>query len=633
MNRREVASKFSKYIQTEGNASMEQICKSGSSEFQLQVQQQFLKDWMKQNKAFKYLMLYHDIGSGKTCTSITMAEQYLKTHKNGSVLVILPARLRTNFYDELVSSCSTLTKDQVNERYQVWSFERFRKEALSQPDIRAWAREFTKEKFVIFDEVHNMLAYTYKKTHFEHMLETGTLIKTEIPKGIYPMLLKTFAWNAHASAKFLLLSATPVYDNITQFYELASLINDGDVPAGSLEDMIELFRGKISYFPGTSKRAYPKVEYTVEVLKPSKRHQELFGMLESGEEKDSFMTRSRQLGIVYMPKPDPFKVTKAKLAHILDKKLLKEHSPKVAKMIDYIKKLPGKHLCYCSFVKLGIDFISQVLEKQLGFVNYKDVLSGKKDHKDFKVYACWDGRSADGYKQLVKSRVNNKDNLDGKMIRVVLGSPAMKEGVSIKHVQHMHILDPVWNQSGQNQIEGRAVRFCSHVDIPAKDPVLKRQVNIHLYQLTSEESVTSDMEMYMQIIPKKYKLVQQAENALKKVAIDYHLFKGLYTTSSSPVFKGKGKSPIAVQSDLHITKKSRYQKVLNTCPKSRRSPCKPDFEERKNKHGDLCCFKRKSEKKRDTCPSKRRPVNDKCIESMELKKNKHGDDCCYKRRA
>ena len=50
-------------------------------------------------------------------------------------------------------------------------------------------------------------------------------------------------------------------------------------------------------------------------------------------------------------------------------------------------------------------------------------------------------------------------------IKVLIGSPSIKEGISFKHIQHIHLIDPVWNIAGKKQIEGRAIRFCSHFDI------------------------------------------------------------------------------------------------------------------------------------------------------------------------
>ena len=65
------------------------------------------------------LLVYHNIGSGKTCTAITMAEEYISQNDGNQVKVILPARLRTNFIDELMSPCGMdiyISKDKVKRR-------------------------------------------------------------------------------------------------------------------------------------------------------------------------------------------------------------------------------------------------------------------------------------------------------------------------------------------------------------------------------------------------------------------------------------------------------------------------------------------------------------------------------------
>ena len=73
-------------------------------------QQIFLSSYITSNfNSIDKLLLFHGIGSGKTCTSITIAESIMKTNKNYKVLVLLPARLKTNFIDELISeTCGNL---------------------------------------------------------------------------------------------------------------------------------------------------------------------------------------------------------------------------------------------------------------------------------------------------------------------------------------------------------------------------------------------------------------------------------------------------------------------------------------------------------------------------------------------
>jgi len=103
--RLEIYKNFQKYVQQKDDRSMDKICISETNEFQLQAQQKFLAEYMIAYPKWNKLLLYHQIGSGKTCSAITMAEEYLKTYPNNKINVVLPARLKTNFFDELISPC------------------------------------------------------------------------------------------------------------------------------------------------------------------------------------------------------------------------------------------------------------------------------------------------------------------------------------------------------------------------------------------------------------------------------------------------------------------------------------------------------------------------------------------------
>ena len=62
--------------------------------------QQFIRDYLQDESPFRGLLVYHGLGSGKTCTSIVVAEN-LKTQRN--ILVLLPGALRPNFNQSLLS--------------------------------------------------------------------------------------------------------------------------------------------------------------------------------------------------------------------------------------------------------------------------------------------------------------------------------------------------------------------------------------------------------------------------------------------------------------------------------------------------------------------------------------------------
>ena len=58
--------------------------------FNLTNSQKFLKTFMSPNTPYRSLLLYHGTGVGKTCTSISISEQYSEElKKQGKKLIIL----------------------------------------------------------------------------------------------------------------------------------------------------------------------------------------------------------------------------------------------------------------------------------------------------------------------------------------------------------------------------------------------------------------------------------------------------------------------------------------------------------------------------------------------------------------
>jgi hypothetical protein len=200
--------------------------------------------------------------------------------------------------------------------------------------------------------------------------------------------------------------------------------------------------------------------------------------------------------------------------------------------------------------------------------------------------------------------LNSVSNIDGKIIRVVLGSPSIKEGISFKHVQHLHQIDPVWNSSAKAQIEGRCIRYKSHEEIPLNHPILKRVVHIHNYISVSRNNgliaKTCDYKIYFEIITKKLKVIQIIENLLKKVSVDYYLWDDNKKPSRS--------------SNISLLSHDRDE-LLSILDNKK---VKPKINKLEG----------------NNCPVKRRPFNnEKCLNKdyPYMRKNPKGFNCCYKK--
>jgi hypothetical protein len=66
-------------------------------------------------------------------------------------------------------------------------------------------------------------------------------------------------------------------------------------------------------------------------------------------------------------------------------------------------------------------------------------------------------------------------------------SSAGAEGISLKCVRQVHIMEPHWHNVRLEQVKGRAVRICSHAELPVEE----RNVSIYTYVMYFTEEQTS----------------------------------------------------------------------------------------------------------------------------------------------
>lgn len=86
-----------------------------SSSVSLLTHQKIVRDYLNIYSPYRGLLLFHGLGSGKTCSSIAIAEG-LKTFKK--IIVMTPASLRMNFMEEMKSKCGDL----MYKKNQFWEF-------------------------------------------------------------------------------------------------------------------------------------------------------------------------------------------------------------------------------------------------------------------------------------------------------------------------------------------------------------------------------------------------------------------------------------------------------------------------------------------------------------------------------
>jgi hypothetical protein len=97
----------------------------------------------------------------------------------------------------------------------------------------------------------------------------------------------------------------------------------------------------------------------------------------------------------------------------------------------------------------------------------------------------------------IQRAFNSVDNMHGEQIELLLISSTGAEGLDLKNVRHIHIIEPYWNYGRVEQIIARGVRNNSHVALPAEEknvqPYIYLAVPPNKYACTDEELFNDSM--------------------------------------------------------------------------------------------------------------------------------------------
>jgi len=203
------------------------------------------------------------------------------------------------------------------------------------------------------------------------------------------------------------------------------------------------------------------------------------------------------------------------------KNRLDTYSPKFARIIENISTAPGSSLVYSQFKTLEGIGILGIAMKTNGYEEVRIVMEGDKmkfhpdteasfkqrpDQPRYMVFSGdepvivrqalinifnmnWDAGLTKELKAVLGplDKLRASGNKKGEVCRVFMITGAGAEGLSLKNVRAVHIMEPYWNKVRLDQVKGRAVRICSHKDLLRKD----RNVDIFTYVSTIEKSMLS----------------------------------------------------------------------------------------------------------------------------------------------
>jgi hypothetical protein len=138
----------------------------------------------------------------------------------------------------------------------------------------------------------------------------------------------------------------------------------------------------------------------------------------------------------------------------------------------------------------------------------------------------------------------NEDNITGGVVKVVLISQTGAEGLDLKYIRQIHILEPWYNMNRVEQIIGRGVRTCSHKALP----FAQRNVEIYLYGSLMREDVkeeTADLYIY-RLAETKAIQIGKVSRVLKEISIDCILNYG-QTNFTEENMAANGVKPVTLE--------------------------------------------------------------------------------------
>ena len=187
---------------------------------------------------------------------------------------------------------------------------------------------------------------------------------------------------------------------------------------------------------------------------------------------------------------------------------LANYSAKFAAMLERIAAAPGSSLIYSQFLDMEGVGIFRVAMDVNGYAPIEIVMTGgtlsftkatevslRKGPGKQPRYLTFSGKEKAEIRAAALSIFNAQfadlpesmnqilreagytDNKVGELCRVFCITSAGAEGLSLRNVRAVHIMEPYWNEVRLKQVKGRAIRIGSHLDLPPD----QRDVSIYTY--------------------------------------------------------------------------------------------------------------------------------------------------------
>lgn len=525
-----------------------------------------------QNIVFHYLthqnnrglLVFHTVGSGKSITSISISEHFRKLNRD--ILILSSKSLKSNYIKEIETYNKKINKNiteeeikQIIDGYQFVTsnasnmITQLQKKdtALGIDDMLNEINKFKLDnKVIIVDEAHNLF----------NSIVNGSKNANEF----YDLVMKS------KNIKIIFLTGSPIINN---FFELVPalnmcagytvlpeyftdfkkmFINESNNTIKNKSKLQSRILGLVSYHgplfnekyqpfiytiknKTKDKENFPtKLPVTIEKISMSKIQNMEYIKLRDQEKKESSRFGYGNISGLGINKETSsvstsYRIKTRQISNALITKTeltldnLDIFSPKLKKIYKNIQLFPKQlGIIYSSFLVSGLEFFAKVLNLY-GYSEYK-VENKSNKNNDYKRYAYYTGSINIETKDEILQTFNSLENIDGKLISLLLISSAGSEGLDLKNVRHVHIMEPYWNYARIHQVEARAIRYKSHEALPKKDRNVKVYIYLSTFHSDYIDEQTHKIKKLIEDAKKTKSPLTKSEIMIEK-STDIHLFE------------------------------------------------------------------------------------------------------------
>lgn len=206
--------------------------------------QLFIRHYFQPQTPIKGMLLWHSVGSGKTCSAIAAASTHWEA-EGYTILWVTRVTLRTDVYKNIFDtqqSCLERIRNLVEADIDIPNDPVKKKKLLS----RLWLPPISFKQFTnLLNKQNRLYDYLLKLNGFNdpfkrtliiideaHLMQSPTLKDKERPDIdlLKKWLRYSYKTSGQDSARLLLMTATPITDNPYNFIKLMNLTSETDIP-------------------------------------------------------------------------------------------------------------------------------------------------------------------------------------------------------------------------------------------------------------------------------------------------------------------------------------------------------------------------------------------------------------------